>query len=101
MSKHTPGPWTTDSDGDGKAFAIVTSTHIEGGPDDDVCEVYGGNTDDEATRKANATLIAAAPKLLAACKNATGACECNCGEKCDGTCSRAVLENAIAEAEGL
>jgi hypothetical protein len=65
-AQHTPGPWFTDSDGDGKPFAIVTSTHDSAGPDDDVCEVYGGNCDDDATREANARLIAAAPDLLAA-----------------------------------
>ena len=63
---HTPTPWTIDSDGDGKPNAIITSTHDSNGPDDDVCEVYGGNADDDSTRKANAALIASAPDLLAA-----------------------------------
>ena len=63
--KHTPGPWVIDSDGDGKANAIVTSTHLAS-LDDDICEVYGGNMDDDDTRQANARLIAAAPDLLAA-----------------------------------
>ena len=64
MSNHTPGPWFTDTDGDGKDFALVTSTHDKDGPDDDVCEVYGGNCDDDDTREANARLISAAPELL-------------------------------------
>ena len=38
--EHTPGPWVIDSDGDGKANAIVTSTHTAS-LDDDICEVYG------------------------------------------------------------
>lgn len=64
-TKHTPGPWSIDSDGDGKPDAIITSQHLPE-MDDDVCEVYGGNDDDCETRKANAALIAAAPDLLEA-----------------------------------
>ena len=60
---HTPGPWVIDSDGDGKANAIVTSTHLAS-LDDDICEVYGGNMDGADIRQANARLIAAAPDLL-------------------------------------
>ena len=67
--KHTPGPWVIDSDGDGKANAIVTSTHLAS-LDDDICEVYGGNKDDDDIRKANASLIAAAPDLLEALRKA-------------------------------
>jgi hypothetical protein len=59
-AQHTPTPWTIDSDGDGKPNAIITSTHDKDGPDDDVCEVYGGNADDDATRAANAAFIVAA-----------------------------------------
>lgn len=63
MSKptHTPGPWAIDNDGE-TPNAIVTSTHYED-RDEDVCEVYG---EDDETRKANARLIAAAPRLLEA-----------------------------------
>lgn len=71
-TKHTPLPWTIDTDGTGRQFAIVTSTHDADGPDDDVCEVYGGNADDYETRVANAVLIVNAVNsrddLLAACK---------------------------------
>ena len=65
-TNHTPGPWVTDTCGEGKPFAIVTSTHLPDGPDDDVCEVYGGNDDDDLVRQANAKLIAAAPDMLKA-----------------------------------
>ena len=65
--EHTPGPWVIDSDGDGKANAIVTSTHLAS-LDDDICEVYGGNMDDADTRQANARLIASSPDLLRALK---------------------------------
>ncbi len=64
-TKHTPGPWFVDCDGDGKQNSGWTSTHEEVS-DDDVCEVYGGNCDDDETRAANAALIAAAPELLEA-----------------------------------
>lgn len=70
--KHTPGPWFIDSDGEGKPNAIVTSTHDKDGIDDDVCEVYGGNSDNCDTREANAHLISAAPDLLSACKLMAG-----------------------------
>lgn len=63
---HTPTPWTIDSDGDGKPNAIITSTHDADGPDDDVCEVYGGNSDDDETRAANAALIVRAVNSHAA-----------------------------------
>ena len=73
--KHTPGPWVIDSDGDGKANAIVTSTHTAS-LDDDICEVYGGNKDDDDIRKANARLIAAAPELLEAIREVVGFFDC-------------------------
>jgi hypothetical protein len=63
-TQHTQGPWTTDTSGEGKPFSIITSVHDEHGLDDDVCEVYGGNTDCEKIREANARLIAAAPQML-------------------------------------
>lgn len=66
MMKQTPEPWIIDTDGDGKPFAIITSTHDKGGLDDDVCEVYGGNGDDDGVREANARLIASAPEMLKA-----------------------------------
>jgi hypothetical protein len=72
-TEHTPGPWTFDTSGEGKPCSIITSVHDEHGPDDDVCEVYGGNTDCEKTRKANARLIAAAPELLEALMESRGA----------------------------
>ena len=66
-SRATPGPWVVDTDGDGKPHAVITSTHDADGLDDDVCEVYGGNADDDGVREANARLIAAAPDLADAC----------------------------------
>jgi len=74
-TEHTPGPWTFDTSGEGKPCSIITSVHDEHGPDDDVCEVYGGNTDCEKTREANARLIAAAPELLDAVLDMLGQLE--------------------------
>lgn len=68
MSAHTPGPWFVTSSG--QPHDLVTSTHDSDGLDDDVCEVYGGNDDSDEVRAANAHLIAAAPELLAALKDA-------------------------------
>lgn len=69
-AQHTPGPWHIDTDGEGRPNAIVTSTHDHDGLDDDICEVYGGNYDDDATREANARVIAAAPCMLTALETA-------------------------------
>ncbi len=68
-AKPTPGPWCLDSAGQGDV--TVTSTHDTDGSDDDVCEVYGA---DEDQQLANATLIAAAPDLLAALEDVLRYC---------------------------
>jgi len=60
MSKHTPGPWSFDGPPDN---IIVWS-----GPDDRVCFM----TSDGAA-KANARLIAAAPEMLDALRDAAKA----------------------------
>ena len=106
--EHTPGPWVIDSDGDGKANAIVTSTHLAS-LDDDICEVYGGNMDGADIRQANARLIAASPDLLRACYQALAAMrdlaeqagdvpEWNTGGDAYEACN--ALRAAIAKAEG-
>ena len=111
-SQHTPGPWFTDSDGDGKPFGIFTSTHDADGPDDDMCEVYGGNDDDDTTREANARLVASAPDLLAACEADAHwienlLCDINAGRPLrahsisEGITSRlASLRSALTKAKG-
>ena len=57
MSKHTPGPWKAN-------FAISGSVYIFGG-DRNFASVFD-EWQDEANQEANASLIAAAPDLLAA-----------------------------------
>ena len=61
MSKHTPGPWKAN-------FAISQAAYIFGG-DRNFARVYN-EWQDEANQEANARLIAAAPDLLAALKEA-------------------------------
>lgn len=80
MSAHTPGPWFVTSSG--QPHDLVTSTHDDG-LDDDVCEVYGGNDDSDEVRAANAHLIAAAPELLAALKEAERALTVAVRHACD------------------
>jgi hypothetical protein len=68
MSKHTPGPWTHAGYARSMAFRVTKT------PDDatgDVCNVLAGlaaKTNEEV--EANARLIAAAPELLSALKEA-------------------------------
>ncbi len=57
--KITPSPWVQDDGGN-----IVTSPHDKDGPDDDVCEVYGGNSDDDLVRKANSKAISQVPEIM-------------------------------------
>lgn len=86
-AKHTPGPWRLR-----ETVAIRLGQHVS------ALAVYGPGEYDIVFPKAggivdaDARLIAAAPELLAAAKDAV----CNC-RRCDGT-GRAPDENALAEA---
>ncbi|MHC4445234.1 MAG: hypothetical protein ACYTA5_21760 [Planctomycetota bacterium] len=68
---HTPGPWGIESDPFWVDKTCVYNVIAAPPPgyDDDVCpaKAYGRNVEEA---KANARLIAAAPELLAACKEA-------------------------------
>jgi hypothetical protein len=76
MSKHTPGPWTLEEHGGafyifGPDMAMIADNDDEGGfvPREVVARVRGvgrGATVEE--QQANGKLLAAAPKLLDACK---------------------------------
>ena len=57
-----------------------------------------GDWDNEKAQKC-ARLISAAPDLLSAAKEAYDITECNCGEKCDGSCTHATLLTAINKVE--
>lgn len=62
MSKHTPGPWNIAQESIDKEWHIVTAS---GGRIMANVHIEAGNEMDAA----NARLIAAAPDLLAACKD--------------------------------
>jgi hypothetical protein len=113
---HTPGPWTVEDRRNAplKNIRVVVRTH-------EVCQVsdvhqrdYQGNfTGDhkaadalDAVGLANARLIAAAPDLLAACKELDEAircypCYCTSGFKCSRCKSAAIGQAAIRNATGL
>lgn len=85
-AKHTPGPWSVDADGSVQVVAASGAT---------VAEVYGT---DAGERWANATLIAAAPDLLEACRGALAYLRAR-GEY-DTSEQQAPLIAAIRAAEG-
>jgi hypothetical protein len=94
-TKHTPGPWEIgkSSGGDFTIYRYESNTHIG--------EVYSTLHGDGERGKANAALIAAAPELLEACKEALrqlGASDCP--PIPDGAMVRGKLYNAIAKAQG-
>lgn len=65
-TKHTPGPWSVDADGN-----VVTRLNV--GDDDGIIALANRHVAfvDSDTCRANAALIAAAPDLLAACERLT------------------------------
>lgn len=90
QTKHTPGPWNLSEDGDlviGKRgpFRLVKGFMAAGG------------MPDAAEALANANLIAAAPELLQACKDALAAFEYN---GFYNPYQIGGLKDAIAKAEG-
>ena len=90
-TKHTPGPWTTTGPNiraDNDALVATVQDH------------WHDHKTPQGEKEANAQLMSAAPELLAACKEAVGQLECNCCSGCEGTCSWAIVHNAIAKAEG-
>jgi predicted transcriptional regulator len=101
MSKYTPGPWKIEDD------------YIEDEKGEIVCHVYLRSEDDMEkevlTNTANAQLIAAAPELLEAIKEAKETLEAVC-EECEDKCrdvevcgvrdSRKKIEKVIQKTEG-
>ncbi len=61
MSKHTPGPWIVSRGANVKPFSVEAATST-------IADIYRAKG--HGTCEANARLIAAAPELLEACREA-------------------------------
>lgn len=101
MSEHTPGPWETFKDGDRfhviRAGTLVymnsSGSHCQA---DWIAEIDPDGTGHDAEQTAaDACLIAAAPKLLAACKAML--CAVSPDEYLHAT---GMIDEAVQEAEG-
>jgi hypothetical protein len=91
-ARHTPGPWFVDPECNGNIsaehnhqLAIVTARYV-------------GERPDYAEAKANARLIAAAPELLDALRDAVK--QCDCGINHVRGCWTEHAREVIAKAEG-
>jgi len=91
MSKHTPGPWTHEGQGDITGVENDTENGCVGPVD--VCSVYLRTVD--GRHQANARLIAAAPTMLDALIECVGSLE-----MANFTEELAVVNAAIAKATG-
>lgn len=92
----TPGPWTY-SDG------FISGRFASDGEVHDLCDPRCAPADTcGAEMDSNTSLILAAPLMLDALKNISdcGLLDCNCGKPCMGTCTYAMVENAIKAAKG-
>jgi len=93
MSKHTPGPWKVEHRG----YKYIVSKSRDGYITRDVCRM-DGSTMAAFAQEANARLIAAAPELLEALKDALQLLEVYGGDFEEATRNQA--RAAIAKAEG-
>lgn len=100
MTTHTPGPWRVEEGLDPMLQAYypeVVADGKEAGHTRYVARLFGTNPDVRPETDANARLIAAAPALLAACREALTEYESN---DCDPDYCTAMtaLREAIAKA---
>lgn len=65
MTAHTPGPWRV-----GLSGSVVCDDESLGPHDAEALKFYGGRVVCETVTPANALLIASAPELLEACRDA-------------------------------
>lgn len=97
-TKHTPGPWSLDRDGD------IRSSHTaeNGYASEYVATMLFNNYRDERIeeRLPNARLIAAAPDLLAACEAVLSAIDIYPERQHPMTASEIVLRAAVVKAKG-
>lgn len=78
MSKHTPGPWRSNTAYDTKYLKVVCQ-----GDANIVCRVHGGGVSEE-TAIADARLIAVAPEMLEKLELVCELCNCTVGERASG-----------------
>jgi hypothetical protein len=101
MSKHTPGPWRVVTPESGRVF--VRTKYMEFVADCSIRVGPGNPSHAPEWRgevEANAALIAAAPELLQACKDAYAYLETVSGEPSEAEVQLAFkLKRAIAEGE--
>ena len=72
MAEHTPGPWRVEADEEG-VYVLMEASGVH----DEYLTIYASPNPDQ--READALLIAAAPELLAACKEAYAFLDGNIG----------------------
>lgn len=100
MAEHTPGPWTYKKQDIGDEVACVVPTEVIGADGFKVVSSEGGLAPDTTWSKeliyANACLIAAAPELLSALKEAHSCATL----RDDGTCMGCFVSEVIDKAEG-
>ena len=97
MSKHTSGPWEAGRKGYGSPFAVYSDDKTGSA----ICQCqleYVARTSDEM--KANASLIAAAPDMLGALKQASFCLRELLPEDKDALYTLDIINKALAKAEG-
>ena len=100
-SKHTPGPWKTSHElGDGISIVRQIGEGNNLLPVAIAVFTKNYNTENIVVAKANARLIAAAPDLLGACKEALKEFIYGGQTEQAKSITQKLLESAIAKAEG-
>lgn len=107
-ARHTPGPWTYESDHTHRQYNIRMLGHLIGTSDEakHICTVNDlpphilANRD-QSTAEANAALIAAAPDLLAALKCIADALSPPRNAEEEAAIAAALAAIAIAKAEAV
>lgn len=95
---HTPGPWKAGRHNIGDGWRVFVKHHADADQHDAICDLETWQS--EKATKANATLIAAAPELLIACKGAIAALSQHKTFPADIDAAKSFLTDAIAKAEG-
>jgi hypothetical protein len=89
-TKHTPGPWSVERDGNGELAIYAYRTHL----------THGDSPLSLETREANARLMAAAPEMLAALREAYLSLECRHHTQVTTTIVKAAIDKAEGKTNG-